>query len=153
MKKTILLFILITASFISKSYSQNMNRGKIYALKTAYITQYLDLTKSEAEKFWPIYNEFSKNERSLRFQKQNTIEEKIKTKDGIETLSNNEATVLLNAILEIDNNLVTLKSDLIKDLKNVISPKKIIKLHIAENKFNKNMLQQLRRRQMQNERK
>ena len=152
MKKTIILFILITASFIYKSYSQNMNRGKIYALKTTYITQYLDLTKSEAEKFWPIYNEFSKKERSLRFQKQNLIDDKIKTIDGVEKLSDNEATILLNSFIEIDNKLITLKSNLIKDLKNVISPKKIIKLHIAENKFNKNMLQQLRRRQMQNDR-
>ena len=28
------------------------------ALKTAHITDQLDLTSAEAEKFWPIYNEF-----------------------------------------------------------------------------------------------
>ena len=36
------------------------------ALKIAFITQRLDLTSAEAEKFWPIYNEYEVEINNLR---------------------------------------------------------------------------------------
>ena len=38
---------------------------KIQSLKIAFITQKLQLTTDEAEKFWPVYNQYDNEIRSL----------------------------------------------------------------------------------------
>jgi len=55
MSKT--LKVLILTLFVSASvFAQRPDREKIKVLKIAHITEQLDLTKVEAQKFWPIYN-------------------------------------------------------------------------------------------------
>jgi Skp family chaperone for outer membrane proteins len=53
-------FILFLAVFAGISYicAAQPPKERIKALKTAYITQELNLTSAEAEKFWPVYNEY-----------------------------------------------------------------------------------------------
>ena len=58
-------FILITAlffgcfSFVSaQNESKEKRSEKIQALKIAFITQKLELTSDEAQKFWPVYNRY-----------------------------------------------------------------------------------------------
>ncbi|MEO9209601.1 MAG: hypothetical protein ABI208_00805 [Ginsengibacter sp.] len=51
----LLLFFLGTATM---SYGQNNPGERIQALKIAFITQRLQLTPAEAEKFWPVYREY-----------------------------------------------------------------------------------------------
>ena len=51
----LLLFLLGTATM---SYGQNNPGERIQALKIAFITQRLQLTPAEAEKFWPVYREY-----------------------------------------------------------------------------------------------
>src|SRR5688500_17632444 len=43
-------------------------RDKIEAARIAYITDQLQLTPGEAEKFWPIYREFAEKRRGIRQQ-------------------------------------------------------------------------------------
>lgn len=41
-------------------------RDKVNAARIAYLTDQLALTPDEAEKFWPIYNEFLEKRKTLR---------------------------------------------------------------------------------------
>ena len=44
---------------------------KIEALKIAFITQKLQLTTDEAQKFWPVYNQYENEIRSLQLGNRN----------------------------------------------------------------------------------
>ena len=55
MKKSLIIVALILFA-ISSVFAQKMNRQKIKLLKTAFISEAIDLKPNEAEKFWPIYN-------------------------------------------------------------------------------------------------
>src|SRR5574340_591376 len=68
MKKYLLLFLVLIGSIpIARSQNEpNPKSEKIQALKIAFITQKLQLTSSEAEKFWPIYNEYENEINALR---------------------------------------------------------------------------------------
>ena len=61
MKRLVLIFILSVNSFTIVS-AQNDNREqrteKVQALKIAFITQKLELTSDEAQRFWPVYNRY-----------------------------------------------------------------------------------------------
>ena len=69
MKKHLLLLLLLFAIFsIGKAQEDNSARRaeKIQALKIAFITQKLQLKPAEAQKFWPVYNEYQDEITNLR---------------------------------------------------------------------------------------
>jgi Skp family chaperone for outer membrane proteins len=73
MKKYLLFLIAIFGSF-SFVMAQNANAQrseKIKALKIAFITQKLQLTSAEAEKFWPVYNQYENEIHQLRSDNKN----------------------------------------------------------------------------------
>ncbi|MEE9349558.1 MAG: sensor of ECF-type sigma factor [Flavobacteriaceae bacterium] len=144
-KKIFLLILLIGLSITSFSQKQN---DRIKALKTAYITEKLDLSSKEAAVFWPIYNEFSKKEYQLKRVDLIGIRKKIKKDGGIESFSDKEAEVILSELIDIETKLHLAKKKMISDLKKVISIKKIIKLYKAEQEFNRRILNRLRKNRL-----
>ena len=60
MKKYILILFVMIGSFSGlKAQDGDETRAeKIQALKIAFITQKLQLTADEAQKFWPVYNQY-----------------------------------------------------------------------------------------------
>ncbi|MFK5889355.1 MAG: sensor of ECF-type sigma factor [Flavobacteriaceae bacterium] len=131
---------------------QFKNREKIRALKTAYITNALDLTSKEAEKFWPIYNAYDKKVATFRFEKMHELRSKIKTREDFNALKDKEAKNLLDGFLKIERDILDAKSKLNTQLLKVISAKKILKLYKAEDDFNRRLLDRLRNRHQQNKR-
>ncbi len=66
MKRFVLLLALFFSGFTTLYAQDDDPRGeKIQALKIAFITQKLGLTAEEAQKFWPIYNQYDQEVRSV----------------------------------------------------------------------------------------
>ena len=66
MKRTI-TFGLLFIGLISTAFGQQRDpREQIEAAKIALITERLSLTPEQAQKFWPIYNEYSQKQELLR---------------------------------------------------------------------------------------
>ena len=68
MKKILLLFLFsVTAMFTAMSQQRNNDREeKLQALKIAFLTQKLELSAADAEKFWPVYNQYDQEIQNLR---------------------------------------------------------------------------------------
>ena len=79
--KKIITFICISFFCILsfKAQGKKGSREKIKALKVAYLTEQLNLTSSEAEKFWPIYNRFEKERYKLYYVKRSEIKKRIES--------------------------------------------------------------------------
>lgn len=137
MKKSILIIIL----FLSLNVFAQGRGEKLKALKVAFITERLDLTQEEAQKFWPIYNAYEENERKLRLD---TFEER---KDlNVETLSEAEANELIDNFTKAENERHKLKQQFIQDIRKVLPAKKVILLKKVEDDFKRQMLEQFKRR-------
>jgi hypothetical protein len=134
-----LVFLLISAS----SFSQGFRDKKVKSLKIAYITEELNLTTEEAQKFWPIYNTFDDKQAELRHEKMKAILDRFEP-GSVEKLSEKDAASLLAQMETIEESLFALRKKFIKDLNGVISAKKIIKLKKAEEDFNRHLLRQMR---------
>lgn len=135
------LFLMFSITF----YSQESKKEKIKALKIAYITKDLNLSSSEAEKFWPVYNTFDEKQFTIRMVKMRKIRNELKSK-AIDDFSDSEATALLNQINVLEEESYQIKKKLVTDLQKIISPVKILKLKQAEDNFNKSLLKQYRKR-------
>ena len=143
------LKILLITLFVSASvFGQRPNREKIKALKIAHITEQLDLSKDEAQNFWPVYNDYEKSENKLRARFN-----KIGKDAQPEALSEGEAKVLLLNMVKLDKERVGLRSEKLDDLMKVLPAKKIVKLVQAEKSFKRKMLQEFKSRHAGKDRK
>lgn len=118
-------------------------RDKIEAARIAYITDQLQLTPEEAEKFWPIYREFSTRRREIRQQLRNVSKEATPDKTDEEVVDQQ---------FKIKQQELDLEKDYSGRLLKVISAQKLRSLPQAERKFRQMILDQIQRRQLQQDR-
>lgn len=147
LKLPIVLFIFIFQFLYS--HAQNTDHENIRALKVVFITEQLELSPKEAEKFWPIYNLYSGKEFNLRFHETRKLRQQVKLSGGIDAISDNEADIILKRLIDIDNEITTTKNEMYQKLKPIISSKKLIKLQIAEVEFNKKVLEEFRKKRIE----
>lgn len=142
-KNIILCFFLITSTLV---LGQEDKEGfdKIKALKTAYFTEKLDLSSNEAQKFWPVYNLHSGKLHELRDQLRRNIREKLKKVNGVDNLSEAEAKQIVDFGTATEKEIHQEELLMIKELSEIISQKKIVKLKIAEYEFKKKLIGKLR---------
>jgi hypothetical protein len=138
--RTIITILLVSLSL--HSFSQDGNRReRIKALKVAYLTEQLELSTTEAQKFWPVYNDFEEKEQQLR--KENYSKRK---ETDVESLSEQEAKKMIEDMILSEKKKQELRETFIKDLQKFLSSKKIIKLKLAEDQFNKKMFEEFKKR-------
>ena len=143
MKTKIITLLILLVTFNSFSQGFKGKKDKVKALKIAYITEELNLTTEEAQRFWPIYNANEEKQFELRHKKMRSIINKFEN-GGLEKLSDKEATSLIDQVESIEDELHDYKKKYIRELKTVISAKKIIKLKKAEDEFNRKLMKQFR---------
>lgn len=136
------LILLIPAKNFAQSVSTTtaeQKKEKIEAQKVAFITQKLDFTPEEAQKFWPVYNEYDAQKEILN----KAFQKKVKAyKNSSQTTAG--ADSLLLAEIEHDQALLDLKKTYISKFKAVISSEKIVQLNQAEREFKKMLLKLIR---------
>ena len=143
MKKLILILLLIGFGM----NAQNDRNEKIKALKTAYITEQLDLSSAEAERFWPVYNDHQEKMANLRQKERREIFHKLR--EGVDDMTDSEANELLDIVLVMKTKELEHMKELVQNLRPVLSPKKIIKLKKVEEDFKKRLLERFRQRRQQ----
>lgn len=115
-------------------------KEQIKTLKIAFITEELNLTSTEAEKFWPLYNAFDEKQHQIRQQKFISRSENT----SVDQMNDKEATALLSQIENNEEELYQLRKKFISNLKIILPSVKIIKLKKAEEDFNRKLLKQYR---------
>ncbi len=119
--------------------------GKIRAQRVAFITERLRLTPNESEKFWAIHNEYE--------QKQSDIRKRFKPKKTIADMNDAEADQFINARMDMESELLSLKRDYIRKFRDVVPARKLVVYEKADRDFKIFMLEKVReRRQQQNAR-
>ncbi|HSP41080.1 MAG TPA: hypothetical protein VLN46_06565 [Gillisia sp.] len=139
--KNILIVIVIFLSALTSLQAQDKNshREKIKAMKVAFITQELNMSSQTAQKFWPVYNKYEMDKRSLH--KRENVDW-----DNIGTISDSKAEEMLKEYLAIEREEYIIKKQLFSDLGKILSTKEIVLLHKLEADFNKKMIQEYRNR-------
>lgn len=145
MKK--LIVVICISLFFSISLQAQMSkegRDKIKALKIAYLTEQINLTTDEAQKFWPIYNAYIKEQIKIRNNYRDTLR-KNSIKNKVSSLDENEAKKLVNLKLQTDKDLYESQIKFVKKVVGIISYKKIIQLQIAEMEFGRKLMRKYKR--------
>lgn len=127
MKKFVLILtIFFSALTVLYAQGENDPRGeKIQALKIAFITQKLDLTADEAQKFWPVYNQYDQEIRGVQANNRN------------------------GDALDNEEKLLNIRKKFKPSFEKVIGQQRLNKLFNAERDFRSVLIRRLKDRQAQ----
>jgi hypothetical protein len=139
--KRLFIFLLIIITFpVIRSSAQNANMEKLNNYKIGFFTKKLNLTSEEAEKFWPVYNDYQGQKNAVQM-------EKLKLNRNF---NQNESTLTDNQLEEMGDKYVDClvqESNLAvafhKKLKDVLPPVKVILYYQAENQYKIQLLNEL----------
>ena len=148
MKKFVFIIVLVCLS--TSLYGQRMNKERVKLLKTSFITDALELSPSEAEKFWPIYNLYSEKVLTAKNKIERQIIGKFLQTNKNFDISEQESSVLVSKIAELESEVVNNQQLMYSELSGIISSKKIFKLIVAEREFNRRILQEFGKRARMN---
>lgn len=144
MKKITALLLLITG-FASLALAQDTDpepgsplARRIQSMKVAFITDQLRLTPEESQQFWPLYNQYEEEERSLR--------KNYRPARPVINMTDQEAEAFIMKNLEMEEKLVGLKRNYFKKFREVITPRQIAMLQKVEQDFKKELLKRLQER-------
>jgi hypothetical protein len=126
--------------------AQNPNRERLDAYKIAFITRRLDLTPDEAEKFWPVYNEFQ--DKKVQIQKERGQLNRKFNQEG-NTMTEKELSEAGDTFIDLEVKEAELSLAFHKQLKSILPPVKILRLYQAENQYRQQLLNQLQQRNQQ----
>jgi hypothetical protein len=124
----------------ARQEARQETKQKIEALKIAYITTALELTESEAQQFWPVYNEAEVKRRELR---RNRMGERKEAQVNFKTMTEKEAETFIDKEIEFKQKELDIVKELHLKLKKVLPAKKIALLYKAEVDFQRKVLQEM----------
>lgn len=139
----IILMIISNSLLAQKGSSRshyNEKREKIKVQKIAFITDRLNLTSEEAEKFWPVYYTHEDSVKQIQHSFFEMFEEK--TQD-IEGLSEEESKELISAKMTQEQSILDQKMKFYKDLEKILPANKVLLLIKAEKDFKVSLMRNL----------
>ena len=117
-------------------------RQKIETYKIGFITEKLNLTPQEAQKFWPVYNEYQSKKQDM----QKKLVSKYKDYRTTKEVTEKQATELIDSSLNAMQANLDLAREYYGKLKAILPPQKIVALFTAERQFRRELLQRLANR-------
>ena len=142
MKKMIFLALSICslAAFAQQGRMQE-KLEKVNNLKIAFLTKELELSTTQAEKFWPVYNNY---EKELMLTRRSFKQKHINNQqDG---LSDKESKDLLDDQLAMEAAIVAIRKNYRNEFLKVLSPQQLVSLMEAEKRFNQMLKDKMRER-------
>jgi len=141
-KLTLLALTLFITSIVlgQNNKGKKPSKEKVKAMKVGYITEKLNLTTEEAQRFWPIYNEFDakmdENRKSLR---------KIHKKDvTLDEMTDADAGKMVDTHMALRQSELDIQKEYHAKFKTVLSIKKVAKLYKAEQDFKRDLLKKIK---------
>lgn len=149
MKSYQFLFVMIVCVFlvISRELKAQSAQDKIESARIALITERLNLSPEEAQKFWPLYNEYSQERRALQ-------QEYLKAREQFRAgkMTEEQSEKLLEIGLKLKERELQLDRKYTERMNTVISNRQLIALRQAEIDFRKILLERLKERRDSQER-
>lgn len=132
------LIILIFTAFRSEAQVSNLEKLKDY--KIGFFTKKLDLSTSEAEKFWPVYNDYQNQKNMIQLEK---LKINRNFNQNGSALSDKDLTEMGDKYVDLLVQESTLAVTFHKKLKEVLPPAKVIRYYQAENQYKIQLLNEL----------
>lgn len=136
-------------AFSQQNHSQNEQSSnenaqqKIESLKMAYLTNQLNLSPKEAQRFWPVYNQYEQDLQQITKEERANLQ----ARDNLKNPTDQQIEQSLDKDFQLRQQVLQLREKYRKQFGEVIPPRKVAKLYQSEREFNVKLIQELNRRQ------
>ncbi|WP_143080197.1 hypothetical protein [Hymenobacter arizonensis] len=111
--------------------------GQLENAKIAFITNRVSLTQDQAQKFWPVYNEFSTRRRELNRSS------RVLRRDVSENMSDQQIRDNLNQSFALRQQELNLEKEYFEKFQKVISLRQVAQLFVAERDFTREVIKRV----------
>jgi hypothetical protein len=123
--------------------SFEIRRDRLRSQKITFFSNYIQLTSKEAERFWPVYNEYSDKLEQLKTEQRNVLRQLSES----ERMNNEkELKRLLDAYVNSCVRESAIFQEYYRKFCTILSPLKVVRLYQAEEEFRQSLLRGLRGR-------
>ncbi|RSK47187.1 hypothetical protein [Hymenobacter rigui] len=141
LRTALLLGLLAWLPFTSAYAQGGMRRqerlSQLENARIAYLTEQISLTPDQAQKFWPVYNEFTAKRRDLNRRM------RLLRPASLDALSDQQIKDNLTQAFTLRQQEITLEKEYFDRFQRVISVRQVGKLFIAERQFTKEVLKRV----------
>ncbi|MBD2716250.1 hypothetical protein KBK19_14515 [Microvirga sp. STR05] len=138
LRNLLLLCLLATAPAMAQNGGRQGGRlSQLENARIAYITEKVVLTQDQAQRFWPVYNEFTAKRRDLS-RRMRTLRT-----DNPDGLSDVQIKENLTQALALRQQEVNLEKEYFDKFQKVLSIRQVGKLFVAERQFTKEVLKRV----------
>jgi len=139
----ITMLMLIPQSIFAQGQGQvpGQEAERLASYKIAIFTRRLNLTPTEAEKFWPLYNDYDKKRLMLQKERSELMRQ-VNLNEA--NMSNDELAKAGDRLVSMEVEEALLTETLHKKLKEFLPPGKVIRVYQAENQFRNQLLNELK---------
>jgi hypothetical protein len=106
------------------------------AVRVAMLTQRMSLSSEEAEKFWPVYNDYEKEQKKIR--------EKFQPNKNIMVLDDASVEKHLLGLLDMEEELIKMKKKYYQNFSKIIGYRKVAILAKSDREFYLAMIERLK---------
>ncbi|WP_162415668.1 Spy/CpxP family protein refolding chaperone [Cyclobacterium roseum] len=148
MKKWIIIVLLV--GFSLNGYGQrerSIDREKLDAARVAFITNRLSLTPDQAERFWPLFNEYQESREELMWDLRG-----ISKKGEEESISNAEASQMIEQRFSLQQELLNQEKEFMEKVSVALTPVQALQLNEANRDFTRHIYRMQRRNREKNPR-
>jgi hypothetical protein len=152
MKKFIYLSVLLIMGLVLQESAMKAQpergdrKSQLEIQKIAFITKKLDLSVVEAQKFWPVYNEFEKKREEIHKSRRQMMK---KIKEEESKLSDDELMKISDEYISLQIKEGELISEYHQKFKQVLPGKKMIAYYQSEEQFKMWLLREMRNKPVQ----
>lgn len=141
---TLILLFVVMAGYAQRGGRNEVDQDKLESARVAFITNRLNLTTDQAEKFWPIYNHHNSSRRGHMDKLQGL------SKIAGDNPSESKAKELIEKRFQIQEEMMQEERSFMEEITKVISSVQAFKLSEANRDFTRQIYQMQRRGQRSN---
>jgi hypothetical protein len=146
MKRSLLILIIALAIPVPQSSAQNQNFEKFSTYKVGFFTKKINLTSEEAERFWPVYNDYQKQRNLIQRGKMMIMRDFNMNESS---LSDNQLEEMGDKLIKYISDESALAASFHKKVKEILPPAKVIRYYQAENQYKIQLLKELQENKQQ----
>ena len=146
MKKGLILITIVLTFTNMRLHAQNPNLEKFSTYKIGFFTKKMNLTSQEAEKFWPVYNDFQKQKNLIQRDKIMLIRDFNQNESA---LNDSQLTEMGDRLIKNISDETSLAVAFHKKIRELLPPAKVLKYYQAENQYKIQLLRELQENKQQ----
>ncbi|MBC8213024.1 MAG: hypothetical protein ISR90_06095 [Candidatus Marinimicrobia bacterium] len=143
LKLTMLLVIISVA--VAQPGHKPPGRENIEIMKKWKLTEYLNLTEEQAEKFFPRLNEMENRLKDIN-EKKKTLTKELNNMSERDDVKNKRINQIIDEIYELEVDKLKVRKTHFKNIDDILSTEQKAKYTVFEKKFKKRMKDQFRER-------